>query len=211
MRANLTMPLQNRVDPFGNIHAVSARGTMMGNRGGRMHDPATRTLNRRYASKRWICCVCEFRGRRREVMGRSYTELFFLDEVTAFAAGHRPCAECRRTDFLRFADMWRKVFGVSSRRIADEMDALLHRERCVSGAGGIAIGRDDAMALPGGAFVSSSGGAIAKKGKQFLPWSFSGYGASLPLEGSLRLLTPPSIVRLFESGYAPRFHPSADF
>ncbi len=207
------MPLQNRVDPFGAIHAVAARGTMMGNRGGRIHDPATRTLNRRYASRRWICCVCEFRGRKRQVMGQRYTELFFLDEVTAFAAGHRPCAECRRADFLRFTEAWREAFGVTSRRIADEMDTVLHVERCVSGAGGIPVSRDEAAQLPDGAMISSDADAVAIVKGAARKWAFDGYSkpvALSALKGEFRLLTPPSIVKVFKTGYLPAFHPSAN-
>jgi hypothetical protein len=205
------MPLQNRVDPFGNIHAAAARGTMMGNRGGRIHDPATRTLRRRYASRRWICCVCEFKDRKREVMGQHYTELFFLDEVTAFAAGHRPCAECRRADFVWFTEAWRKAFGVTARRIADEMDAVLHGERCVSGAGAPRSALSSSSALPNGTMIAQDGKAFAIQDGRFLPWSFEGYGPPKPVRGDVSLLTPPAIVKVFQTGYAPGFHPSADF
>ena len=92
------MPLQNRVNPFGELCAFSARGLFMGNRGGRFHTDAKTLTARRWASRQWICCVLDFKGRRRDVWGRFYTELFFLDEPTAFAAGHRPCFECRRKD-----------------------------------------------------------------------------------------------------------------
>src|SRR6201996_2557455 len=127
------MPLQNRVTPFGDIVAVSDRGLFTGNRG-IIHDPATKTLLRkRWSNPAWLICVCEFRGRRREVMGgRSWTELFFLDEATAFAAGHRPCFFCRRDDANRFQAAWEqgnRVNGVH----APEMDAMLHRERFASG------------------------------------------------------------------------------
>ena len=99
------MPLPNRVTPFGEIVATLERGTLFCNRGGRIHDPATRTLlRRRYTSRRWICCVLDFKGRRRQVFGPGYTELFFLDEATGLAAGHRPCFECRRSRFLAFRD-----------------------------------------------------------------------------------------------------------
>src|SRR6266436_6598127 len=121
-------PLQNRVTPTGEIIVTPHRGLFTGNRG-ILHDPATKTLTRRWASKAWITCVCEFRGRRREVMGgRSWTELFFLDEATAFAAGHRPCFYCRRTEANRF-----RAAGQQGNWIADirarDIHAVLHRER----------------------------------------------------------------------------------
>ena len=107
------MPLQNRVTPSGDIIATPHRGLFTGNRG-IIHDPATKTLTRRWASKAWLTCVCEFRGRRRKVMGgRSWTELFFLDEATAFAAGHRPCFFCRRDDAKRFRAAWEAGNGVT--------------------------------------------------------------------------------------------------
>lgn len=135
------MPLQNRVDPFGAIHAVAARGTFTGNRGV-IHDPATKTLlSRRWTTRAWIICECDFRGRRREVMGRNapsggagWTELFFLDEVTALAAGHRPCFYCRRERAVEFA----RCFAAGQGRetiTAPEMDAVLHRERWASRRG----------------------------------------------------------------------------
>ena len=100
------MPLQNRVDAFGELIAVDARGTLLGNRGGRFHCD-DRTLGKwRHISRSWICCRLEFNGRRRDVWGKYYTELFFLDEVTAFSAGHRPCFECRRKDAETFAALW---------------------------------------------------------------------------------------------------------
>ena len=95
-------PLQNRVDPFGKICAIPARGALMGNRGGRLHTPEQRVV-RSWVSRRWITCRLTFRDRRRHVMGDSYTELFFMDEATALAAGHRPCFECRRADAKAFA------------------------------------------------------------------------------------------------------------
>ena len=123
------MPLQNRVTPTGDIVATAHRGLFTGNRG-IIHDPATKTLlKKRWSSPAWITCVCEFRGWRRKVMGgRSWTELFFLDEATAFAAGHRPCFFCRRDDANRFRAAWEEGNGVANIR-AREMDAVLHRER----------------------------------------------------------------------------------
>src|SRR6201999_4200937 len=126
------MPLQNRVTPTGDIIATPHRGLFTGNRG-IIHDPATKTLTRRWAGKAWLTCVCEFRGRRRVVMGgRSWTELFFLDEATALSAGHRPCFFCRRDDALKFRAAWEQGNGASG-VLAPEMDAVLHRERLVDG------------------------------------------------------------------------------
>src|SRR6201984_1028683 len=123
------MPLQNRVTPTGDIIATPERGLFVGNRG-IIHDPSPRTLLRkRWSCPAWLTCVLEFRGRRREVMGgRSWTELFFLDEATAFAAGHRPCFFCRREDAKAFRAAWEKGIARSGRRAAD-IDAVLHRER----------------------------------------------------------------------------------
>src|SRR6187200_1964783 len=127
------MPLQNRVTPTGDIIATPHRGLFTGNRG-IIHDPATKTLlKKRWSSPAWITCVCEFRGRRRKVMGgRSWTELFFLDEATAFAAGHRPCFYCRRDDANRFRSCWEEGNGVAG-LLAPDIDAVLHRERFASG------------------------------------------------------------------------------
>ena len=122
-------PLQNRVDPFGNLFADKSRGLFMGNRGGRIHD-ADQTLGaRRWASKQWICCVLDFNNRKRKVWGNSYTELFFLDEPTALAAGHRPCFECRRKDAELFANLWAQSFKLKMRPRAAEMDHVLQAER----------------------------------------------------------------------------------
>src|SRR5262245_34021210 len=119
------MPLQNRVDPSGELFADSSRGQLLGNRGGRFH-PDDRTLtSRRWVSRAWICCRLEFKGRRREVWGRGYTELFFLDEVTALAAGHRPCFECRRKDAELFAGLWGRASKRRGRPRAKAMDAVL--------------------------------------------------------------------------------------
>src|SRR4051812_20933396 len=122
------MPLQNRVDPFGAMFRTAARGTIMGNRGGAIHNEQ-REIVRPYKSRRWIACVLEFKGRQRVVMSpRLYTELFFLDEAVAFAAGHRPCAECRRARFTAFTEAWarrrRPDTGAPVR--ADEIDVELH-------------------------------------------------------------------------------------
>ena len=123
------MPLQNRVNPFGELLAVPARGTFFGNRGGRFHTDAKSLTARRWASRQWICCVLDFKGRQRDVWGRFYTELFFLDEPTALAAGHRPCFECRYEDAKTFAEKWRQACRLRTRPYASAMDDTLHRER----------------------------------------------------------------------------------
>ena len=126
------MPLQNRVTPTGDIIATPHRGMFTGNRG-IIHDPATKTLTRRWASRAWLTCLCDFRGWRREVMGgRSWTELFFLDEATAFSAGHRPCFFCRRQDANRFRAAWEKGNGFANVRAGD-IDAVLQAERLSGG------------------------------------------------------------------------------
>src|SRR5688572_8436312 len=123
------MPLQNRVDPFGELIATPARGLFMGNRGGRIHTNEQTLTSRRWASRQWICCVLDFKGRQRDVWGRYYTELFFLDEPTALAAGHRPCFECRRKDAIAFAECWQRAANLEASPLAPEMDKVLHAQR----------------------------------------------------------------------------------
>jgi hypothetical protein len=192
----VSAPLQNRVTPFGDILATAARGTLMGNRGGRLHDEHRRLGSRRWTSKRWICCELAFKGRRRTVMAPdSYTELFFLDEVTALAAGHRPCFECRRVDARAFADAFP---GEDSS--ADTMDAVLHGER---------LKRHDVETtadLPDGAVWAESEAAYARRRGQVLRWSFEGWlPAPSWTDGPARLLTPPSIVAVLRRDYEPRW------
>jgi hypothetical protein len=205
------MPLQNRVTPSGALIAASSRGTLFGNRGGRFHR-GDRTLGaRRHVSRRWICCVLDFKGRHRDVWGKGYTELFFLDEVTALAAGHRPCFECRRDDANVFAGFWAKAHSLRRSPHADEMDAVLHRERL--------RGREKRRhrmaldALPDGAMLSFPGGpdeAFAVRGDGLRRWSPSGYrGATRrPRNVAVDVLTPPSIVKVLAAGFAPRWHES---
>jgi len=207
------VPLQNRCDPFGALHAVSARGTMMGNRGGRIHDPATKRLKgRRWASRAWICCVTEFCGRQHNVWGPNYTALFFLDEVTALAAGHRPCFECRNADAKRFATLWADATGQTDRMVAREMDVLLHMERLAKNPDrACTVLPDEIETMPSGIMVGISARAFAVKDGELRPWSFSGYGRPEAVAGrSARLITPPSIVNVITAGYEPHWHGSAD-
>jgi hypothetical protein len=203
------VPLQNRVTPFGALVADGARGEMFGNRGGRIHDPATRTLTgRRWASKAWICCVLSFKGRHRAVWGEGYTELFFCDEVTALAAGHRPCFECRRHDALAFQAAVARGLGVARPPSAPEMDARLHPERREIMAGrGSAL---PATELPGGAMFAIGDAAFAVCCGASLPWSSGGYGRRAPLPvGLVRVLTPPTTLAALRAGYVPLWHSSA--
>ena len=207
------MPLQNRVTPEGEIIAVDARGCMMGNRGGPLHG-ADRTLRRRrWASKQWICCWIEFNGRCRQVMAPNrYTELFFLDEPTALAAGHRPCFECRRQDFLWFASLWGAMLGKSGRATVGEMDSALHAER-VDRNGAKVVYRATFDGLPSGVFVRLEGRPHLILSSWLLPWSPSGYGTPTrrPDEGVAEVLTPRSTVAVLSAGYCPTLlHETAD-
>src|SRR6204780_4606862 len=172
------MPLQNRVSPFGDLFASPARGSLMGNRGGRFHSDAKTLTARRWASRQWICCVLDFKGRRREVWGRFYTELFFPDEPTALAAGHRPCFECRRKDAEAFAEAWRKAHRLVTRPYADEMDDVLHGERLQGRAKRLHRRKIDTF--PDGAFVAREGEACAIRGDALLRWTPQGYDVRKP-------------------------------
>ena len=203
------MPLQNRVTPSGELVALPARGLLMGNRGGRFHTDAQALTERRWASRQWICCVLDFKGRRRDVWGRFYTELFFLDEPTALAAGHRPCFECRRKDALAFAERWQETRGLRAPPRAGEMDRALHGERLSGRAKRLhRLARDG---LPDGAVVAMGEGACAVRGDRLLGWTPNGYGPPVkrPRETTVDVLTPPSVVAVLAAGYRPRWHPSA--
>jgi hypothetical protein len=209
------MPLQNRVTPYGEIIANPARGTVMGNRGC-LHDRGDHIL-RPYQVRRWIICRLDFKGRRRPPMppGR-WTALFFLDEATAIAAGHRPCHECNRARAVAFATAWwfanqpgRSPGGV------DLMDAQLHAER-LTDARRLRDRRkrvfmEELDALPDGAFVALDDAPHLVLGDVLLPWRPQGYGAPVARRAGLivTVLTPPSAVRALAQGYTPDLHPSA--
>jgi hypothetical protein len=203
------MPLQNRVDPFGELFADLARGTFMGNRGGRFHTQARTLTARRWASRQWICCVLAFKGRHRDVWGRFYTELFFLDEPTALAAGHRPCFECRRRDAENFAEYWRKARRGRRRPRAAEMDQVLHRERLQGRAK--RRHRRGIDGLPDGVFIAIDGAAFAIRGDTLLGWTPDGYRERIlrPRGSMVDVLTPPAILKVLALGYRPRWHLSA--
>ncbi len=203
------MPLQNRVNPFGELMATPARGLLFGNRGGRFHTDAKTLTARRWASRQWICCVLDFKGRRRDVWGRFYTELFFLDEPTALAAGHRPCFECRRNAAEAFVEAWRKAHRLSTRLYADDMDDVLHGERLDGRAK--RLHRRNIDTLPDGAFVAQGGEAFAISGDAVLRFTPQGYASRKPRPRGIAVdvLTPPAILAVLSEGYQPHWHPSA--
>ena len=200
------MPLQNRVNPFGEIVATAARGTMMGNRGGKFHRDDQTLGKRRWTSRHWICCDLHYKGKHHEPMGAFYTSLFFLDEVTALSAGHRPCFFCRRKDaqhFLALADPPLMV---------EEADRILHEQRQASRKKDTPASDDCRVAdLPDGAMIAIDGDVYAVRGEHLLRWSFEGYRDAIPCKSldRARLITPPLFVAILQRGYRPRWHGSA--
>ncbi len=204
------MPLRNRVLPTAEIVRDPGRGLLMGNRGCLHGDDRDLGVSR-WRSKAWICCVLDWKGRQRDPMppGR-WTALFFLDEATALAAGHRPCAYCRRADFLAFAEAWRVAQGLSRRPWAAEIDSTLHAERVRRETRSQITHTAPAPELPGGVMVRVGGDIGLKLAGNVLPWSSDGYGAPIPLEAAdVEVLTPPSTVAVLAAGYQPLLHPTA--
>ena len=207
------MPRQNRVNPFGELFATEALGTLMGNRGC-LHD-RDGNIRRSFACRRWIYCLLEFRGRHRTVMapGR-YTELFFLDEATALAAGHRPCAECQHARYRLFRENWtaanRHLVSTTS-PTADEIDHVLHAERIDRAHRKLTY--TAALAdLPSGVMVAGGDGSpYLVLGGRLLRWEPNGYRATVsePRDGALQVLTPKSIVRAILHGFVVTLLPSA--
>ena len=199
------MPLQSRVSPFGELFATPARGTLMGNRGGRLHDSQRKLSARRWVNRAWICCKLAFNDRHRKVWGNSYTELFFLDEVTAFAAGHRPCFECRRKDAERFALLFS---GKKQRASAAAMDKILQAERLDGKAKRSHRAKLDT--LPDGAMISLDGQAFAVREDRLLLWTPEGYSQSQPRPRGVTVdvLTPSSSLTVLRRGYLPLWHTS---
>jgi len=199
--------LQNRVDPFGQIIKTQARGSWMGNRG-ILHNEQQQVL-RPFKLKAWLICKLEFNGRKRPVMAPNrYTELFFLDEATAFAAGHRPCFECRRADFNKFKSLWLKgnpEYNFSEKISFQKIDEVIHKERMNSDGSKVTFD-EDANHLPDGTFVLYNKEAyLILNGSMYL-WSPFGYekGIALPNADKLSVLTPKSVVNTFRAGYLPQ-------
>jgi hypothetical protein len=199
------MPLQNRVTPLSELIATPARGLVYGNRGC-LHDDAGR-IRRRCPTKRWIACRLEFKGWHRGLLLQpgQFTELFFLDEATAFAAGHRPCALCRREDYVRFGRLFPGPSG------ADAMDEELHRERVDGRERRLHDARLEN--LPDGAFVLQGNEPWIVLGGELLRWTPAGYAERRPRpRGAAAQITPPSLVEVLRAGWqgaVPLLHPTA--
>lgn len=211
------MPLRNRVSPFSKVIADPARGTLMGSRG-RLHE-AGRGVVHAYRGSNWILCRLQFNGRRRQLMAPGqYTELFFLDEATGLAAGHRPCGECQKARYLHFKQCWAAGnlgVALSPGPLARVMDAALHADR-LDGRGRRSRQRTHVSALadlPAGVMVVLPGDEtpmlVTPGGLR--AWSFAGYGPPVvtPADTPVTVLTPSSVVRAIAAGFAPELHPSA--
>lgn len=205
------MPLQNRVQPTGDIIAHEGRGTLMGNRG-ILHN-ADRTLGKtRWHHPHWVTCALTFKGRRRPLMAPgNYTELFFLDETVALAAGHRPCAECRRQDYLAFRRAWDQAFG--ERPPLAVLDRQMHASRIDRNAHAQRRHKASSTDLPDGTFVLHNDHPHLIWHSKLVPCSADGYGQhmALPAAQSLLVLTPAVTVAVLRAGYRPNVHSSAEF
>lgn len=205
----LIMALRNRVDPQGDFHATNARGGLMGNRG-ILHDE-NKQIRRPHAHQNWVACALNFKGRKREIMapGR-YTELFFLDEATAFSAGHRPCAECRRGRYNAFTSAWRQVYGVPApgRSLSQAIDKALHASRIDRQRNKITFSAP-VETLPDGTMFRFDDGIVLVRAQEFWNWSLEGYTSrSTCVVGDVEVLTPQPLLDVFRTGFVPLFHSS---
>jgi hypothetical protein len=205
--------LQNRVDPWGQLHAVPSKGMLMGNRG-ILHDEENKIV-RPWAHKAWVTCLLQYNGikRPKPFSPGNYSELFFIDEATAFAAGHRPCAYCQRARYLEFKDAWMRANVADDLRASTLMpaiDRVLHAERCVPGGRKVTF-EAPLVKLPRGAIFEHDYVAYLVGASGYLPWSFDGYGAAKDISGTavVKVLTPQSVIRAFDNGFAPTVHASA--
>jgi hypothetical protein len=209
------MPLQNRVSPFSSIIATPERGVWTGNRGV-IHNNEKQII-KNHAVKYWITCVLEYKGKRRELMKPNrWTELFFLDEATAFAAGHRPCGFCRHSDYKRFKQLWlqanSKTYDLNGNTSIQIIDALIHKERLTKNNTQKTF---TALlhTLPDGVFIKlvNKQDAFLWRQEQLYQWSFGGYKKSTAVDASqtVEVLTPASYVEVLRLGYEPQVHVSA--
>lgn len=209
------MPLQNRVTPFSTIIAAPERGAFTGNRGV-IHNEHKQII-KHYAVKYWITCTLEYKGKRRELMTPNrWTELFFLDEATAFAAGHRPCGFCRHADYKRFKQLWLQAnsatYGLTGNTSIQTIDALIHKERLAENKSQKTF-TAPLHTLPDGVFIkpAQQPHAFLWLQQQLYQWSFSGYKKVTAIDTSqtVEVLTPASYVEVFRLGYEPKVHATA--
>ena len=205
--ARLDHPLRNRVTPSGELIATTHRGTMYGNRGVLHNEDLA--LVRRYQVRRWLVCVLEFRGRRRPIMRpRRYTELFFLDEAVALAAGHRPCAECRHAAYQTFRTAWAAALALPAKPAADDIDRVLHWERRLVGGARVTCPAP-LSELPDGVFIVRDGESWLVHGGGLRRWTPAGYTERIDrFDGPAAVLTPRATVAAIRAGYQPLLHPS---
>ena len=207
------MALQNRVDPWGNLHAVNARGSWMGNRG-ILHNSDKQIITQ-WRHKQWVTCALSFKGRQREIFApNSYSELFFLDEATALAAGHRPCAECRRERFKEFKTIWFQANPQYENETSSisVIDKQLHLER-VDRAKNKVTFNAIVSSLPEGTIFEHEGNAYLIWKDQHFLWMHDGYvktALTLPKNACVAVLTPASIVAIYRLGFKPQIHPSIE-
>ncbi|MDQ7948279.1 MAG: hypothetical protein REI78_13480 [Pedobacter sp.] len=199
--------MQNRVDPFGNIIATAARGQWLGNRG-QLHGQG-KTILRPFKHQAWIICALQFKGRHREIMAPNlWTELFFLDEATALAAGHRPCFECRREAAVRFKTTWimgNPGHGFHQKTLIGQIDAILQTERINAHKEKVTF-REKAGQLPNGTFIAIAAHPYLVVDGMIYPWNPFGYGAGqlIDPQEEVTVLTPRSIVAAIKTGYSPQ-------
>jgi len=199
--------LQNRVDPFGNLIKTEARGAWTGTRGLIHNDK--QEIVRPFKLKAWITCKLEFKGRKRKVMSPGlYTELFFLDEATAFAAGHRPCCECRREDFNKFKSSWlsgNPEYHYDKKTSIRGIDSVIHEERINSTRSKLTF-EEDINNIPDGSFILLDDEPCLVFENEIFLWSPFGYskGMTFPNREKLIVLTPRSMVNAFRAGYLPQ-------
>ncbi len=206
------MPLQNRVSPFSTLTSTPERGAWTGNRGV-IHN-AGKEIVRNYAVKYWITCELKYKNFQRKVMTpKRWTELFFLDEATAFAAGHRPCGFCRHSDFKRFKSLWLLAngerYGLEKDAKIDAVDAFIHQER-LNENGSQKTFKTNLSTLPDGTFITLNDSLKSYLWfqKSLYEWSFSGYKRILEIvqNQEVEVLTPFSFVEVFRAGYLPQIH-----
>lgn len=207
MLSIINMMLQNRVDPYGHLIRTKARGAWLGNRGV-IHNEK-KEIVRPFKIKPWITCELEFRGRHREIMQPDrWTELFFLDEATAFSAGHRPCFQCRYQDHQRFKSYWlsgNPAYGFNMKTPVSRIDKIIHTERIARDKSKVTYS-DELRQLPNGTFINYAGEPHLVKDEKIYVWTPDGYSRGLPLPevDEVEVLTPRSIVNMFRAGYTPQ-------